>query len=318
MSARSVATLLRFPFGLFLAPISLFGLASVMPLDPLRVFLILVSILGFLYPASNGFNSYFDHDIGPIGGLRHPPVPTKGLLRASLLLDAGALAVGCVVGPWYALGLFLYGLCSKAYSWDRLRLKRRPLVSLAMIALGQGGVVYLLCAWFGSATPYLPALVGQHAGSPLVFTGAAVGTILGPIGILFQPRLVLGALSATLFLCAIYPLTQVYQHDEDEARGDHTYSRLVGVRGTFVSSALFMAATAVGMVCFFLLYGGPVSVAALAVCAAPGLAVFLLWWRAVRRDPAQASFSWMMRMNLSISGGMNLFFILELIGLPHF
>ena len=107
MSTRSVITLLRLPFGLFLSPVALFALVTVGPLDPLRVLLILVSIHFLLYPASNGFNSYYDHDRGPIGGLARPPQPTIGLLRASLILDGLAVLVGLLVSPWYALGLFV-------------------------------------------------------------------------------------------------------------------------------------------------------------------------------------------------------------------
>ena len=317
MSARSVLVLLRFPFALFLAPIALFGLVAVMPLDPVRVFLILVSIHVFLYPASNGINSYYDRDLGPIGGVLNPPMPTKGLLRASLLMDAGALLVGLLVSPWYALGLFLYGLSSKAYSWDRLRLKSRPIISLLMISLGQGAVIFLLSAWFASAVPYLPSVLGQFANEPYILKGAAVGNFLGPIGVIFSPRLIFGAVLSACFLCGIYPLTQVYQHDEDEARGDLTFSRLVGIRGTFRSSALFFALTGLGMTGFFLLYDTWLSVVVFAVCMLPGMVIFLFWWRAVVKNPEHASFSWMMRMNLSTSGGMNLFLMLELIGLPH-
>lgn len=318
MSARSVIILLRFPFAIFLAPVALFGLVAVMPLDPLRVFLILVSIHFFLYPASNGLNSYYDRDLGPIGGVLKPPMPTKGLLRASLLLDVGAILIGLMVSHWYALGLFLYGMFSKAYSWDRLRLKARPILSLVMIAIGQGAVIFLLCAWFGSAVPYLPAVLGQHGTTPYMMIGAAVGNFVGPLGIIFSPRLLMGALLAACFLCGIYPLTQVYQHEEDEARGDLTFSRMVGIRGTFRSSALFFGVTGLGMAGYFLIYDSWLSVVLFAVCLLPGMVIFLLWWRAVRKDPTHANFSWMMRMNLSTSCGMNLFLVLELIGLPHF
>ncbi len=47
-----------------------------------------------LYTASNSFNSYYDRDTGPIGGVEHPPMPTRELLHWSLGLDALGIAFG--------------------------------------------------------------------------------------------------------------------------------------------------------------------------------------------------------------------------------
>jgi 1,4-dihydroxy-2-naphthoate octaprenyltransferase len=317
MSARSVITLLRFPYGLFLSPVALFALVAVVPLDPLRSLLVLVAVHLFLYPASNGFNSFFDHDRGPIGGLARPPRPTIGLLRASLLLDLGALVIGFVVSPWLAGGLLFYGLASKAYSWDRIRLKARPIASLLLIVLGQGAFTYLLVAWWAGSVPVLPAGVGLHSGDSLWLKGRAVADFLGPVGVLFGNKLLFGAVVTTLFLAGIYPLSQVYQHEEDARRGDLTYSRLVGLRGTFVSSALFLGLAAAGFAAFFWYFDSWFSMVVFLACVAPALLVFLLWLRAVRRDPSKASYTWMMRFNVAVVLGLDIFLVLALVGLPH-
>ncbi len=317
MSVRSVITLLRFPFGLFLSPIALFALIAVEPLDPLRCFLILLTIHLFLYPASNGFNSYYDHDRGPIGGLARPPRPTLGLLRASLILDLVALLLGLLVSVWYSLGLLVYGMASKLYSWDRTRLKARPIGSLLMITLGQGALTYFLVAWWSGSVPVLPANVGQFANESLWIKGRAVADFLGPVGVMFGFKFMFGALLAAVFLAGVYPLTQVYQHEEDARRGDLTYSRLVGIKGTFISSALFFGLAAGGFAGFFIMFDTWFAAVLFAVCLFPAAIVFLLWWKAASRDPAKASYTWMMRLNVAAVLGMDVFLLLALVGIPH-
>jgi 1,4-dihydroxy-2-naphthoate octaprenyltransferase len=41
------------------------------------------------------------------------------------------------------------------------------------------------------------------------------------------------AILSALFFAGSYPLTQIYQHEEDARRGDLTLSRVLGVAGTF-------------------------------------------------------------------------------------
>ncbi|MEI6877244.1 MAG: ubiquinone biosynthesis protein UbiA, partial [Spirochaetota bacterium] len=126
--ASSTIRHLRFPFSFFLLPIFLSSVASADAMDfglCIRSFLIIHLLL---YPASQGFNSWFDRDTGPIGGLEHPPPVDRNLLGVSLLLDLVALAAGYyLVGRLFALGLLIYGLASKLYSWNVTRLKARPI-----------------------------------------------------------------------------------------------------------------------------------------------------------------------------------------------
>src|SRR3954471_3392589 len=53
----------------------------------------------------------------------------------------------------------------------------------------------------------------------------------------FNPQKLEAMLIATLLIGAYYPLTQIYQHEEDSARGDVTISILLGIKGTFIFSA---------------------------------------------------------------------------------
>src|SRR5690554_7250173 len=80
MFKRSNWLHLRIGFSVFLLPVFLFSLAFVESLEPERMVLVLVILHFFLYPSSNGYNSYYDKDEGSIGGLKNPPKVDKGLL----------------------------------------------------------------------------------------------------------------------------------------------------------------------------------------------------------------------------------------------
>lgn len=290
MSARSVFILLRFPFSFFLAPIALIALALSPAIDPWRSGLILFILHGLVYPASNGFNSWCDRDEGPIGGIEHPPEPTRGLLHATLAMDLAALALGFLISPWFSLGLLAYILSSRAYSWPPLRLKARPLVSLFMICIGQGSLVFLLVSMF--------SLPGNLAFLEFIAEPGAIG----------------GTVLAGLFLAGMYPLGQVYQHEEDKTRGDFTYSRLVGIRGTFLSSGIFLSLALGGLAVFFWLRWSLLAAGIFLAFTGPAALVFFSWWKKVARDPRKADFKHLMVLNICASTGMNLFLILILMG----
>ena len=59
------------------------------------------------------------------------------------------------------------------------------------------------------------------------------------------PELLLGGAAATLLTTGRYPLTQVFQVEEDLARGDRTFAAHVGPRGVFRTT---LACFALGLV----------------------------------------------------------------------
>src|SRR5687767_8059247 len=88
---------LRVPFQLSLAPLFLWGyfLAS-LDLKP-AFFLAFLAFHFFLYTAITAYNSAFDRDEGPVGGMLTPPPVPPGLLSFSLMVQAvGALLAACV------------------------------------------------------------------------------------------------------------------------------------------------------------------------------------------------------------------------------
>ena len=282
MIEKSTVILLRFPFSFFLLPIFLLGVASLDRVDPFRAAAAFFLIHFLLYPASNAFNSYYDRDTSSIGGVRNPPPPTKQLLVFSLAFDALAVALAFVFDAWFALNLFVYGLASKAYSWDRTRLKKYPVFSWLGTGLVQGFYTVLMTceavrvpgtAWFTDRTLHL-------------------------------------ALLSSVFLLAVYPITQVYQHREDAARGDRTMSMLVGIRGTFVLSGLLLSLSFAAFVHYFLRTGDVLAAWLFPFFLAPAAFFFFSWCLRVWKNEARADFISTMVMNSTASAGLNIFLLL--------
>ncbi len=160
-------------------------------------------------------NSVYDNDQGDIGYLHAPPKPPRHLLAFSLLLMAAGQALTFLLPAGFR---WAYAICfamSIAYSVPPLRLK------------AVGGVDWLINMWgFGTLTPY----AGWAAtGRPLDVVHAVV--LLG-----FCP-----------LFAALYPLTQLYQWDEDKARGDRTLAIMLGMRASLLVA---VGATLVAFACF--------------------------------------------------------------------
>ncbi len=142
-------------------------------------------------------NSAFDRDEGDIAYLRQPPPPPRGLAVVGVLLMVGGLAVSWSVGPTWR---WLYLACaamSVAYSVPPVRLKR------------VGGIDWVInMIGFGALTPWAGwALTGKPLAPVAAMIIAAFAALFG----------------------ALYPLTQLYQIDEDRARGDRTLVIRLGV-----------------------------------------------------------------------------------------
>ena len=95
--------LLRFPFSLFLMPVYFFALSQVPSIDPFDSLLVFIILHLFVYPASNGFNSYMDRDTGPIGGIENPLPATKQLLMIATIMDLLAIIFSMFIS-WFFTG----------------------------------------------------------------------------------------------------------------------------------------------------------------------------------------------------------------------
>ena len=272
---------LRLLFSVFLLPVFLFALSQATEINVLEAVLTFVVWHLLVYPASNGFNSYFDKDEGSIALIESPPPVDKSLYYFSLLLDVIALLLSLFVGWILFFAVLIYGIISKMYSHPQFRLKKYPIISFLIVFIFQGAFIY----WS---------------------TYASIGSFDGLSDWNFN--FILAGLISSCLIGATYPLTQVYQHEEDSKRGDTTLSIVLGIRGSFYFSAILFLLSGIlvyfywqslGLIQYFWLF---------LLIAAPVLILFIKWFIAVYQDPAEANFKNMSRMTLVSSIMMLLYF----------
>lgn len=291
MFSKSTLLHLRIPFSFFLLPVFLFALAvspNFTESGMLWVFLILHFLL---YPASNGYNSYFDKDEGSIGGLKNPPPVTTGLYWMSLLLDAVAVVLGYIkVSALFSIMLLVYGLVSKAYSHPSIRLKKLPITGWLVTGFFQGAFTFLMCY---------------------------AGINKFDIENLLQAKVLVPALLTSVMLWANYPMTQVYQHEEDAKHGDNTLSRMLGVQGTFFFAGGFFALAAGGFILFFYQFYEMKYAWTFLLAMAPVVMYFSFWFLKVLKDPRQADYGHTMWLNFISAICLNTFFIWCFLEITH-
>ncbi len=280
--SRSTLLHLRIPFSFFLLPVYLFALALSDNIQWPEVVLVFVILHLLLYPASNGYNSYFDKDKDSIGGLRNPPAVTRDLYYVSLTIDLIALILGFLISWDFVLMIFIYGLVSKAYSYPGIRLKKYPLAGWFVAGVFQGFFTWVLC-----------------------YKGINQAEWRG----LLQPEFLLAASLCTLLLWGSYPMTQVYQQEEDGLRGDRTLSIMLGIRGTFYFSAGLFGLANVGFIYFFWSNFGWSLAVIFQIFLLPILIYFFWWLARVLKDPSQANFDNTMRLNFISACSLNSFFL---------
>jgi 1,4-dihydroxy-2-naphthoate octaprenyltransferase len=278
---RSTLLHLRIPFSFFLLPIFLLGSAIVQDFEWWRFALIFFILHVLLYPASNGYNSYFDKDEKSIGGLKNPPKVSKELYNVALIFDLIALVLGLLISYWFVLFLFVYGLVSKAYSHPAVRLKKYPLLGWIAAGVFQGYFTVLMLA---------------------------LGLSEEGIQVIFQLKVQFAAILSTLLLFGSYPMTQVYQHEEDAARGDRTISLILGIAGTFHFTGLFFGFSVSMFIWFFLTFYSLTEGLIFGLALSPVLVFFSLWYLKMRKDPSKADFENTMRLNLISAICLNGFF----------
>ena len=267
MLKRSTIQLLRFHFSFFLLPVFLFALSLVQQVNWLDAALGFIILHLLVYPSSNGYNSYMDRDTSPIGGLAQPLQPTKQLFYATIMMDVIALGLGFFISSYFVFGVLCYILASRAYSYRGIRLKKYPITGYLVVLVFQGTLVFFL---------------SYHACSADKDISLPIWAIL----------------AATCLIGGSYPLTQVYQHEEDKADGVRTISMLLGKRGTFIfCSIVFTLATFF----LFLLYKQTATLWAFwlfILCMSPMVWFFVKWMNQVWKDGEQANFRNSLRMNM--------------------
>lgn len=246
-----------------------------------------VSWVVLLNGGTLAFNSAFDRDTGPIAFLADPPAPPPWLGKAALvLMMTGVLLAWLVVGDAFALVVGICVLLSVAYSHPWPRLKKRPGLDLLVNMLGYGagttlaGILAGQAAYFGASgnacqaggwrTVSWPGLSGSLANQfHLAWAQGPLGFVVG-FGLLFG---------------SLYPLTQIYQIQADQQRGDNTLCTRLGVRKALVLSLVLGLAAAAAFA-----YG--LQTRGTGWAMVPPMIGWLLWqghlWRWRRKEPGLA------------------------------
>lgn len=279
MLHRSTLQLLRFHFSFFLLPVYLFALSQLPQINWTKAIFIFIILHLLVYPSSNGYNSYMDRDETPIGGLSAPLQPTQQLFYASVIMDVAAVGFSVFVSWIFALGILLYILASRAYSYRGIRLKKFPVIGFLTVFIFQGAVIFFIVYQAASArqidhVPILPCII------------------------------------SSFLIGALYPLTQIYQHEQDRKDGVTTISYLLGKRGTFFfSMLLFLSATAL----FYFLFNNKVQINHFylyLLVMLPVVLFFLYWMAKVWQKEEAANFKNSLQMNALSTICTSLFFLI--------
>lgn len=269
---KSVLLHLRLPFSLLLLPVYLFALATVPMLNNTSAVLVFLILHLFIYPASNGYNSFFDKDEGSIALIKEPPKVNHYLYITAISLEWIGVLLALLVSFKFCVCVLIYNFLSKAYSHPSIRLKKYPIGSFLLVFIFQGGFIYY-----------------------------TVYTALVPDFLAFTADDLLPALICSCLIGASYPLTQIYQHDEDSKRGDKTLSLLLGYIGSFLFSG-FVFFVGLSLMLFYWVKQNQIfNFYAFAICSLPLLIYFVWWFFKVMKDVKAANFINAMRMTL-ISG----------------
>ena len=159
-----------------------------------------------LYGGATAFNSYWDKDEGPIGGLKNPPPMRPWMRWASfflMLVPAPFLMCDIVSDTLplasmvvYLLSFFLFW----AYSSPIVRWKGHPYLSVLVIFLSTGTNGFFM-GYFSSS-------------------GMSISLLS-----------LIAACGVASILVSLYPISQLFQLEEDQHRGDHTLALQIGVKG---------------------------------------------------------------------------------------
>ncbi|MFT6165971.1 MAG: 1,4-dihydroxy-2-naphthoate octaprenyltransferase [Vicingaceae bacterium] len=271
--------LMRIPFSIFLMPVFWFALIPLGDIPIAKSVFIFLLIHVLIYPASNGYNSFFDKDEGSIGGLKTPPKVNRYLFPMVIAFDVAAIVFAFLISIHFGWMCAVYIFVSKAYSWDKIRLKKFPILSTIVVTVFQGFFMFF--------------------------------TVQVGLGYYMTDSLNLFfAIASSMFLLGSYPLTQVYQHQEDMERGDRTLSLMLGIKGTFIFSSVafllgsvllgysFLQQDNVNDFYIFLILGGPI------------LLYFSYWFALIIKNESEANFEHTMKMNIISSICLSAAFII--------
>lgn len=186
-----------------------------------------------LFGGATAYNSWWDKDEGPIGGLKSPPKMSTWMWPASMLMQYVGLAWAMTVGWNYALIYAVSMLFFWLYSTPLARWKGKPVLSIVAIGVSTGTNSFFL--------GYLAA-----GGYPITFSEDLI------------------AIGVAAIILSLYPVSQIYQTEVDERRGDRTFAVRFGIKGVkwFFSVLFLIGASILSVMLYFqdeqlgLIFGG--------------------------------------------------------------
>jgi 1,4-dihydroxy-2-naphthoate polyprenyltransferase len=282
MLSTSTIKLLRIPFSFFLSPVYFFSLAQVPHINWGKAALIFFILHFLIYPASNGYNSYMDRDTKSIGGLEKPPPPSRQLFITTIFLDIAGILLSLLISPVFAFVMLFYIGASKAYSYRGIRIKKLPVTGYLLVIIFQGAVTFWLVYY------------GSNADNSL-----------------FAPWQ--GMAICALLIGGFYPLTQIYQHQQDFDDGVVTISYMLGYKGTFIFCSIVYLFAFAFMAQFFIVRQEQVKLLMISIFFAPVIVYFIVWFLRVSKNAQAADFKNTMTMVWLAATCTNISFISLLI-----
>jgi 4-hydroxybenzoate polyprenyltransferase len=158
------------------------------------------------------FNSYYDKDEEPVGGMSNPPKVTPALLYGSLAMQAVAFVLAFFVGLTFFILALIVGAIYFLYSHKSFRWK------------SNGYRAVILNAILGSLTMVAAASISDQP--PLL-------------------AVAIGVFTAAFFKASVYMMMQVHQVHEDTVRGDVSIAVMFGRSKTLKASCFFMLLSAI-------------------------------------------------------------------------
>lgn len=223
-----------------------------------------------------------DRDESSIGGIENPPPPEKELWMVTLIMDILAILLAFFVSYTISEFLLIYIIFSRLYSYRGVRLKKYPIIGYLTVVFNQGFLIFGMVCFAAGNNP-------------------------------FTIQLLLPSIAATLLIGGFYPITQIYQHESDQADGVKTISILLGKKGTFVFCG-FIYAIAFGLLfAYFSKLNQQGLFFLLQIFFLPVIVYFIVWSRLVWKDEKKANYKYTMQMNWLASFCSNSAFLTILI-----
>lgn len=273
---------LRLNMSLVLAPIFLWGFMLSQGSFSWDFFISFISFHVFLYGGSNAYNSYYDKDEGPIGGLKNPPKVNDNLLYFSVLCKLIGLILSFYVNISFFIIYFIFFVLSILYSYKSTRWKSNPFLSIFTVGFGQGGLAFM-AGWFSSTE-----IISNY----LIF--------------------ILGMFTTIFMSFGVYPLTQLYQIEEDKRRNDITFAVYFGVKKSFIFSGICVFLSAVSILSVIYLRKSYVDFSLILCFYIFFLIQLFIWGKKYDEKEIMKNYDKLMKLNYSNGLGFTLYILMNL------